>query len=185
MKSSIFCTTRAIASPWRFETASKPEIIAFAQERIRRGHVAARNHRAAPDGQKINDHQHHGKDREDEERNHDRPRGDHGLQDRLGVLRQIRSQGRGSLREKRRCAREQREEIFHSESAVTIGSERQQMQMSRRQTQPARASASKDRPERPAFKQTFPRPASGGRERCGPAAPPDSIRRNLRSPRQR
>ena len=40
------------------------------------------------------------------------------------LLRQIRSHGGRSLREKRRGAREQREDIFHSESAVTIGSER-------------------------------------------------------------
>ena len=38
------------------------EIVAFTQEGIDRGHVATAHDRAAPDGEKEDDDQHHGKD---------------------------------------------------------------------------------------------------------------------------
>jgi hypothetical protein len=96
------------------------KIIALPQERVGRRHKATRDNGAPANGQEVDDHEHHKNDREDEHGNHHGPGGNDGVQDRLRP-RQIRRYGGRSLREKMRSAREQREEIIHSESAVTIG----------------------------------------------------------------
>ena len=59
------------------------EIIAFTQQRIRRGHVTARNHGPAPDRHQVNNHQRNEKDRQQNQRNHHRPRFEERLQDGL------------------------------------------------------------------------------------------------------
>ena len=70
----------------------QPQVIALAQERIGRRHIAAGDHRSAPDSHEIDDHEHDRKNGQGQQDIHDRPRRQDGFQHTFGGgLRQIRA----------------------------------------------------------------------------------------------
>ena len=112
-----------MASPCRLETASKPEIIAFTQQRIGCSHVTARNHGAPPDCHQVNDHEHDEKDRQQNERNHDRPGFDERLQD--GLANAGEPEGARFLRKHRRRARQRGKQHRPKSSCQKFGNDMQ------------------------------------------------------------